>query len=604
MSKELANIKNKALNNKQAIDDHSLLIERYKQEVQVIKDELKIDEPKIISLKKEFTKKKNEIENNQNLAIKDKFVKIKIAYVKYMISCAKLKRLGNALVFFDKDQAKYVEVVTIEKFDMASSRYRDVRLIEYREDKTIRKMIQDEAIEEINSTLASAQVTEILNFIKSYKKVFEPVVRKESKYYFNTYTPNGFLEVKVENVINIDNFISNIMPKKYPAINALFKNLAPVDIERKYLINWLSFILNTARKTRNAIALVGIQGTGKGVLQEQIIEHAIHRDNCYTAGNKDITSSFNGWIENKLFLFFNEIKGNFNESSTQADNIKPIITEYSISLNDKFRKQVSMDNYANCMFFSNHDEFLQIEGEDRRYSVIKTEHRTLTKVASEDFKMDMGTFVKTMEKERDSFLLEMKMLVQDKQSEVLALSILENEVKSKIKERTNTVREKIKGKLLNRDVDWFKETIDDLIYGSENEKGIIGKKRQVVSDEEGNESVIFPAVISKFTNSEHRKYLIDEVGQGLFTNESLKWFSELYEIENIDNNSKYGIFWNTIINKAEMFTLVSESGIKRTSIRLRILDRKKLPLDNILIDGIQHILEHSDSKVLTEIIPF
>ncbi len=604
MKNKIENIKNKAKLNKIDTTNNNALIEKYKLEIQKIKNEVKATEPKLKALKKDFRNKEKLIKSNSE-SYSEIISKSKKIYVKYLTQCSKLNRLGDALIFFDKDQAKYVEVVTIEKFDMATNKNRDVRLIEYRESIAVRKMIQDIAIEDIDSTLGTAEVTEILNHIKSYKKVFEPVRKSENnKYYFNTYTPNGFLEVEVNNKIDIDNFMSNIMPNKYPIINSLFKNLASVETERKYLINWLSFILNTARKTRNAIALVGIQGTGKGVLQEQIIEYAVHSDNCYTAGNQDMTSIFNGWVENKLFLFFNEIKGNFNESSTQADKMKTIVTEYDLSLNDKFRKQIKIDNFANCMFFSNHDEFIQIEDEDRRYSVIKTEHRTLKKVASEDFNMDLDTYISAIRDERDSFLIEMKMIIQDKQSKSLALGLLENEIKNKIKDRTNTTRERIKNKILNYDTEWFKETIEDIIDGMERQRAIVGKKKEIIIDEHGVESVAHKPIISNFTNEEFKKFLIDEIKQGVFTNETLKWFSGIYELENIDNVSKYGIFWNTIINKSTNFTLITDNGESRMTKKIRVLNKNKIFLNNICIHGSHFTMESKDSKTLKEVIPF
>lgn len=600
--KAIDEIKNTALGNTLASSDYTQEIESYKAQIKLFQDELESDEPILKKLESDFVKKKDAIFKDSEMSAKDKSKKIKEAFTFYMVECAKMNRVGKAIIFFDVVQGKYVQVVRILEEDKETKKKKEELKIMDIDGVTVRKLIQKEAKRKIKNVLAKQQESYVLEWIDPYIKTYTPKQRKMYGDYFNVYTPNGFLEVKVNNVIDLDAFVDRIMPEKFPRINALFCNLAQKEEERKYIINWLSYILNTAQKTRNAIAIIGIQGSGKGVLKEQLIEYALHPDNSHEVTNQDIASTFNGYIENKLFLFFNEIKGNFKESSTQADKIKPFITDSRISVNEKHRKAMYIENHANCMFFSNHDLPFQIEDKDRRYSVILTKHRTLDSVAIEDFKSTIGEFIEAIQSERDDFLIMLKMLKQSKQSETLALSLLDNEVKRKIKDQTNTVKDIVKEKILDRDVAWFDDVISEAIEGKEADRIKMGDVEKVVFDPEDGEAVVKVAEISQFSNAQFKTFMIQEVRQGVFTNMTLKWFTKIYDIESANSDHKFGKFWNLITNKSEKFTIIDETTKK--DIRLRLLDTEKVNLDEIYIQGEKHTLKEGTNRTLNKSTPF
>jgi len=596
MNSKLEAIKNRAKKPAAAAADYTKELALYKKQIAFIQDEFNADDKLIEDLKKAMLKQKASILKNPDLSGQDKNKQIREAFTAYMVECAKLNRVGKSIVFFDKAQAKYIEAVTVIKKDEETGEEKEDHIIDYREGIAIRKMIQKEAKRIIGNILAKTQESIILEWIDPYIKTYAPKQKKLYGDYFNVYTPNGFLEVKVNNVIDLDNFVDNIMPQHFPLIDALFKNLAAKEEERKYLINWLSYILNTAQKTRNAIAIIGIQGSGKGVLKEQLIEYALHPDNSHEVSNQDIASTFNSYIENKLFLFFNEIKGNFKESSTQADKIKPFITDSRISVNEKHRKQMYIENHANCMFFSNHDLPFQIEDKDRRYSVIKTEHKTLIEVARERFNLEIGKYIDGMQKERDDFLIMLKMLKHNEESEKLALSLLDNEVKRKIKEQTNTVKEILKEKILDRDVEWFDDVLSEAIEGIENDRLKMRDVDKVVPDAEDGETIQRFPEIHPYTNAMQKDFFLQEIEQGIFTNGALKWFTKIYDVESANSDHKFGKFWNLITNKSDKFTIL-ENGHKK-DIRLRLMDVERAGFDTVYINGEQYEIKEGTGKTL------
>ncbi len=162
-----------------------------------------------------------------------------------------------------------------------------------------------------------------------------------------------------------------------PSVWAIISNLFAKPDESQYFLNWLSYIAQTKKKTRNAIIIKGLQGTGKGLLFEKIIrpffgngaENPQDDSQVITLSNESLKSEFNGDLENQLFVAFNEVKPDFRDGTTLYEKLKQIISDDFLIVNQKFIKPRQVRNYANCIFFSNNAIPVSIENSDRRYSI-------------------------------------------------------------------------------------------------------------------------------------------------------------------------------------------------------------------------------------------
>ncbi len=119
---------------------------------------------------------------------------------------------------------------------------------------------------------------------------------------------------------------------------------------------------------------------GKGIIYKHIIQHAIGERYTTVVDNEALKSRFNGELENKLFVLANEIKADFREGNSVYERLKMYVTDDEIRFEDKNVKARTIPNFFNMWFHSNHNVPLQIQGNDRRYTVLIQRLPKLTKV--------------------------------------------------------------------------------------------------------------------------------------------------------------------------------------------------------------------------------
>jgi hypothetical protein len=195
--------------------------------------------------------------------------------------------------------------------------------------------------------------------------IFKPYVLKEylyqdGVYYQNLFKPSKYLKV-------------NGKPLRLPkAILDLLFNLVDYNTTRyNYLLNWLAFFFKYLQKSQVAIALIGDQGTGKGILFD-IISKLFGEEYCITINDESLNSKYKAkMIANILFYNFDEIK--FNTCKKNDSFLKAVITNPSVSLEEKnvtMEKEVEL--YGQCLFTSNNLKALYLNESDRRYTIFNT----------------------------------------------------------------------------------------------------------------------------------------------------------------------------------------------------------------------------------------
>jgi len=550
IEQKLQAIKQKALQNLTPQSDYYNQVKDYLKKIEAIREENKIHHKKETeTLFNTFQKAKDDIfksaKNDPSVKIHER---LKEAYMEYAINNAKLDKIGQATIFYDAVSAMYVRISLF-----SDGKNKDRMRIDRFKAETIRKYIDLESNTLINQLLKSDEVSRILRHIKPYIKVFEP---KKSKFFgdfFNTYVPNGFLDIDVENVLNIDKFATVTLPQRYPAINALLSNIAPVLEERLFLLNWLSTILNTAQKTRTAPILKGIQRTGKGVFTTKIIEYAMHESNCFTATNANLADKFNSYLEDKLFITFDEVKGDFNKEKDIGNKVKQIISETNMQIRSMHTNPYMITLYANCIFLLNEDLPIPMDQSDGRLTVIETKSRKLIKVAEEDFGIKIQDFIKLIEKERDEFLIHLKLCKFDKQK---ASGTLENNIKKAIQDATSTTQAILKTAFKNKDIETIEELLEEAIQDTADDILIKGEVEVLKELDDGSKAKVKKQIQFPFKNKEMKENFLLELQSGFLSNTSLKWFSMVTNIEHIlKSDLKFGNFWNLVLSPAVIIKL-------------------------------------------------
>jgi len=347
-------------------------------------------------------------------------------------------------------------------FDLGIEKYRTIGL----EDMAIKVYDKDKSVRGImrktyGFNFLPKGATDLIPFKELIFDPFKPLSYSSSGVdYANLFIPSKFFSFKQTE----KNMIDSISWGDYPNMKELFENVFKTKERMNYFVNWLAYGFQTKKKSGTSIISKGIQGTGKGVIFEEIIKYAVGERYVTTLDNEALKSRFNGELENKLFILANEIKADFREGNTIYERLKMYITDPTIRFEEKNIKARSIPNFFNIWFHSNNDVPLQIQGGDRRYTVFNTKSKKLTEVSKGLGYKHIRFFIDEIKKERDNFITDLMRLKYDM---ALATTPLSTEEKELIYEASMSKIEVMSDKIKMKDIEYFKDVISDFYDSSD-----------------------------------------------------------------------------------------------------------------------------------------
>lgn len=141
-----------------------------------------------------------------------------------------------------------------------------------------------------------------------------------------------------------------------------------VDVS-EHFINWLAFIIQRRDRAKTAWVLHGTQGTGKGILTNNVLRPLFHP---HTASRRmeELNEKYNHFMADALLVFIDEtqIKALGNEKGVMA-KIKNFITEELVPIRVMHANAIEARNYSNWIFMSNMPDPVMIDKGDRRFNV-------------------------------------------------------------------------------------------------------------------------------------------------------------------------------------------------------------------------------------------
>ena len=264
----------------------------------------------------------------------------------------------------------------------------------------------------------------------------------------------------------IDDVLSIV--ETFPSINLLFDSLTNFNEEYKqYVLNWLSFVFITHKKTRNTIIFKGIEGTGKGLLYEHIIQKVFYNNQTTVISNDELNNSFNEFLENKSFIIANEVQDYTNKKSVY-EKLKQWISDTTILLNVKHINMKNIKNLTNFLIYSNNDYPIPITTTDRRYSVINTIDKKLELLVEEKMGIDIIEYIERLNNETETFLYELsKYNFSEKESKKLLYNKEREHIIFNTDEKTKILKHKLK--TLDKKF-LFEDFITEYLFDIKNEK--------------------------------------------------------------------------------------------------------------------------------------
>jgi len=159
----------------------------------------------------------------------------------------------------------------------------------------------------------------------------------------------------------------------------LAAKLIPDPVDRETLLQYLAACVQMAgRKFQWTPLVQGVQGNGKTFLGA-CVAHAVGWRYSHTPNASDLGNKFNAWVLGKLFIIVEEIY--VADRAEVIEALKPLITNEKIEIQGKGANQLTGDNRANFLMFSNHKNAVRVAGKDRRYCIFYTAQQELSDLA-------------------------------------------------------------------------------------------------------------------------------------------------------------------------------------------------------------------------------
>lgn len=153
--------------------------------------------------------------------------------------------------------------------------------------------------------------------------------------------------------------------------------------ECDYLLNWMAFAIQKPHiKTKVAVVLQGLQGAGKGTIVDYLASIVGKQYYTHPTSQNDVLGNFNSILAGKTLVFMDEITWGGNKHDSGA--LKKLITEPTMSINEKNTPQYEIDNFANYFIASNSSWVVPSQKGGRRFFIPSISNYILMNLSPEE----------------------------------------------------------------------------------------------------------------------------------------------------------------------------------------------------------------------------
>ena len=314
-------------------------------------------------------------------------------------------------------------------------------------------MVQYEGVMPVNvpnwSYRFEPQNTEVVDFQNNFINKYIP-----SEYMRTTFSmPDDYAPLDYDSSIELRRWC--------PIIAELILHATGRDTDMfMHFLNWLAGALQTRDKLGVAWILQGTQGTGKGVLFENVITPLVGhgQDETMPYATKirieNLEDQFNQWVECSLFTAIDEFRIEDSAKSKRLFNkIKSMITEPFEPLRGMRENLRNVRSYTNYIFLSNDLDVMFMPEDDRRFNVCRRQEKKLTEIWP-----DMDPIIHgAIPNELPMFAQIMKDFMVDMKQ---ARTVIENDAKKAMRTVSRTSIEDFVNALRGGDIEFFLPILD------------------------------------------------------------------------------------------------------------------------------------------------
>jgi DNA polymerase III delta prime subunit len=241
---------------------------------------------------------------------------------------------------------------------------------------------------DVDSSQATYLTTDVYRPYEPTGVIMQTADRQSLVHDFNLFTPSTLMMRKL-NPLEPEPFPKNAidvetMREKCPSITTIIEHICVNNETFERFIEWLAFIFRFRRKTMTAWLFHGVQGTGKGLLYNYILQDLFGKNNCIKLASVTNAKFIDG-IDRSLLSLMDELnpkKMNSEKRAVFQESLKEWITEPDIRSERKFVSANTIEIPTNFILFSNTRTPIIIAPGDRRFSVAPAQPVKLNEVVS------------------------------------------------------------------------------------------------------------------------------------------------------------------------------------------------------------------------------
>ena len=209
--------------------------------------------------------------------------------------------------------------------------------------------------------------------------------------YDYTYLPGEDRIVQIGRLKFINRFNQNSVPmprqpstiEDHAAISTMRKHfdmLIPEAAERELLLDWIAYCVQFPReKITWSPLLHSVDGAGKSWVAG-LLACMLGGDNVRSISGENLKEDKTSWAEGRKVVVIEEVRLHGNSRYDVLDKMKPYVTNASVPVRRMHTDVYEIINVTNYLMFTNYDDALPINQNDRRYFIIRCSLQTRAQI--------------------------------------------------------------------------------------------------------------------------------------------------------------------------------------------------------------------------------
>lgn len=278
--------------------------------------------------------------------------------------------------------------------------------------------------------------------------------------FINTYRiPEAIRRARTVDFIMCRDDCMDYLREHCPATTTLIYHVMAEDEQMmKHFVNWLACAAQHRTKNRTTFLFQGVQGTGKGIMFEEIIKPLMGDKYSASLTIQQLEEQFNGYLNEKLMILIDEFRhGDAQASKFLENKIKLYVSETDMAVRAMRTDVEIVHTFFNMIFFSNNYDAIRVPEGDRRLNVVprqETPLRLIFEGAPEEQIACIGKLVADIREEAPVFVGAIMQMKADRNA---AATVIENEAKARMQSASRTKGEDFHAAITTGNISYFFE---------------------------------------------------------------------------------------------------------------------------------------------------